>query len=128
LINCLDCGYVLGQYMNIKHSLLYKTWTVALRRRRETYTCVCVCVANTDKGAKILTCYMTDSSSRQGQRPTTNKIATVLTTAKIWSWVPEGLIAKMDWLTDMRHSVRPEAGGSMTLRSVGSLLHYYTVW
>jgi len=22
----LDCGYILGQYMNNKHNLLYKTW------------------------------------------------------------------------------------------------------
>jgi hypothetical protein len=29
-----------------------------------------------------------------------NKIASVLSTAKIWSWVPEGLNAKTDWLTD----------------------------
>jgi hypothetical protein len=24
-INCLDCGYILGQYMSSKHYLLYKT-------------------------------------------------------------------------------------------------------
>jgi len=29
--------------------------------------------------------YMTDPSSRQGERPTTNKKAIVLTTTKIWS-------------------------------------------
>jgi len=48
---------------------------------------------------RTVTCYMTDSSSSQGERPTANKTSTVLTTAKIWPWVPEGLNAK-DWLTD----------------------------
>jgi len=33
-ITCLDCGYVLEQYMNSQHNLLYKTWTADLRRRR----------------------------------------------------------------------------------------------
>jgi hypothetical protein len=28
------CGYILGQYMNIKHSLLYKTWAAGLIRCR----------------------------------------------------------------------------------------------
>jgi hypothetical protein len=28
-INRLDSGYILGQYMNIKHKLLYKTWMQA---------------------------------------------------------------------------------------------------
>jgi hypothetical protein len=26
-INCLDCSYILEQYTNIKHNLLYKIWT-----------------------------------------------------------------------------------------------------
>jgi hypothetical protein len=39
-------------------------------------------------------------SSGHGRRPTTNETATVLTTAKISSRVPEGLNAKADWLTD----------------------------
>jgi len=43
---------------------------------------------------------MTDLSSRQGGHLTTNKTAAVLTTDKIWSWVPEGLNAKKKWLTD----------------------------
>jgi len=30
----------------------------------------------------------------------TDKTANVLTTAEIWSWVPEGLNAKTNWLTD----------------------------
>jgi hypothetical protein len=30
-IKCLDCGYILEQYMNIKHNLLYKTWPAGLR-------------------------------------------------------------------------------------------------
>jgi len=34
---------------------------------------------------KTVTCYKTDLSSRQGRRPMTNKTATVLTTATIWS-------------------------------------------
>jgi hypothetical protein len=33
-INCLDCGYILGQYVNIKHNLLYRTWTVRRRKDR----------------------------------------------------------------------------------------------
>jgi hypothetical protein len=49
---------------------------------------------------RTVTCYMTDPSSRQGELPTTNKTATILTTAKIWSWIPKGLSAKTDWLTD----------------------------
>jgi hypothetical protein len=43
---------------------------------------------------------MTDLSYRQWGRPTTNKPETILTTAKIWSRVPEGLNAKTGWLTD----------------------------
>jgi len=46
------------------------------------------------------TYYMTDPSSRQGGCPITNETATVLSTAKICSWVPEGLSAKMEKLTD----------------------------
>jgi hypothetical protein len=42
---------------------------------------------------------MTDPSSRQGERPRTNKTANLLATTKIWSWVPEGLNAKTGWLT-----------------------------
>jgi hypothetical protein len=34
-INCLDCGYILGQYMGNRHNLLYKTWVAGLRRRRK---------------------------------------------------------------------------------------------
>jgi hypothetical protein len=61
-INCLDWGYVLGQYMNIKHNLLYKTWAAGLRRWRllkkrqnakETckikHTYIHTYIANTDK-------------------------------------------------------------------------------
>jgi hypothetical protein len=45
-----------------------------------------------------VTCYMTDTSSRQGGRPTTNKTAIVLTTTGIWLWVPDGIEAGTDWL------------------------------
>jgi len=30
-INCIDCGHILGQYMNNKNDLQYKTWTAGLR-------------------------------------------------------------------------------------------------
>jgi hypothetical protein len=48
---------------------------------------------------------MTDPSSWQGGRSTTNKTAAVLTTSKIWSWVgsPRGAQrqdGRTDWLTD----------------------------
>jgi len=33
-IICLEHGRILGQYMNGKHNLLYKTWTARPRRRR----------------------------------------------------------------------------------------------
>jgi len=48
---------------------------------------------------RTVTCYVTDLSSRQGGRPTTDKTATVSTTARIWSWVPEGIKARTGWLT-----------------------------
>jgi hypothetical protein len=35
--------------------------------------------------ARTVTNYVTDPSYRQGERPATNKIVTVLTTTKIWS-------------------------------------------
>jgi len=35
--------------------------------------------------ARTATYYMIDPSYRQGERSTTNKTATVMTTAKIWS-------------------------------------------
>jgi hypothetical protein len=106
LINCLYSGHILGQYMNNKRSLLYKTWTARLRRRRrrrrrrllkkrQNAKTICkksVYILPTQ--TKTVACYMTDPSSRQGESPTTNKTATALTTAKIWSWVPEGLNAK----------------------------------
>jgi len=41
--------------------------------------------------------YMTDPSTCQGRCPTAPS-CNCLTTAKIWSWVPEGLNAKKDWL------------------------------
>jgi hypothetical protein len=57
-------------------------------------------VTNTDKDCDLLQ----DLSSLQGGRPMTNKTAAILTTAKIWSLVPEGLNVKTDgrtdWLTD----------------------------
>jgi len=44
---------------------------------------------------------MSHPSSRQGGRPTTNKTLIVLTTTKIWSWFPEGLMPRrIDWLTE----------------------------
>jgi hypothetical protein len=33
---------------------------------------------------RTVTCYMTDPSSQQGGRTTTNKAQNILTTAKIW--------------------------------------------
>jgi len=47
-----------------------------------------------------VTYYVTDTSSRQGARPVTNKASSVLTIPKIWSRVPEGPDAKKDLLTD----------------------------
>jgi len=38
-----------------------------------------------------VTCHTTDPAPRQGGRTMTEKTATVLTTARIWSWIPEGL-------------------------------------
>jgi hypothetical protein len=35
-INFLDSGYILQQYMNVKHKLLYKTWTAGIRGRGRT--------------------------------------------------------------------------------------------
>jgi len=58
---------------------------------------ICICYL-TQK--RTVTCYMTDPSSRQGGRPTTNKTATVLTTAKSGSRFPEGLNAKTDGRND----------------------------
>jgi len=52
------------------------------------------------KQTRTVTCYMTDLSSCHGGCPATNKITTVLTTAKTWSWVSEGLSAKTGWLSD----------------------------
>jgi len=49
------------------------------------YICICI--------------YMTDLTSREAERLTTNKTATVLTTTKILSWV-EGLNSRTDRLTD----------------------------
>jgi len=43
------------------------------------YVCI-YCFTQTS----YVTCYMIDPSSRQGERPTTNKTANVLTTAIIW--------------------------------------------
>jgi hypothetical protein len=61
---------------------------------------------------KTVAYYMTDPSFRQGEHPTTYKTTTVFTTTKIWSWVPEGLNAKTDWLTD-----RPTVSCKVTLIS-----------
>jgi len=58
---------------------------------------------------ETVTCYKTDPSSCQGGCPTINKIATVLTTAKFWSRVPEGLNANMDGLTDRRLQSNPDS-------------------
>jgi hypothetical protein len=49
---------------------------------KKSTKCTYVCIVNTDKDCDL---YMIDPSSSQGGRPTTNKTATVLTTAKIWS-------------------------------------------
>jgi hypothetical protein len=46
-----------------------------------------------------VTCYLTDPSSGQEGRPMT-KPQVSLTTAKIWSWFPEGINARTDGLTD----------------------------
>jgi len=40
---------------------------------------------------------MIDPLSWQEERPMTNKTANILTTTKIWSWVPEGLSINMAW-------------------------------
>jgi len=42
--------------------------------------------------------YLTDPSTRQGRRPMTPS-RNCLSTAEIWSWIPEGLNAKTDWLS-----------------------------
>jgi len=49
---------------------------------------------------RTVTYYITEPSFRQGGCRTTNKIATLFTTARILSWVPEELKTKTDWLTD----------------------------
>jgi len=54
-----------------------------------------------------VTCYKTDPVFPSGKTPHNNKTANVLTTAKIWSLVPEGLDAKTDWLTEMNNMDEP---------------------
>jgi hypothetical protein len=108
-INCLDCGYILGQFMNSKHSVLYKTWTSGLRRlwllkkienANETSKNMHTYTSPTE--TRTVTSHKTYPSSRQGGCLTTNKIAALLTTNKIWSWIPEGLNAKTDGLTELQ--------------------------
>jgi hypothetical protein len=41
-----------------------------------------------------------DGSVLPSGKPPHDNTATVLTTSKIWSWIPEGLTAKTDGLTD----------------------------
>jgi hypothetical protein len=48
-----------------------------------------------------------------GKTPHDNNTTTVLTIAKIWSWVPKGLNAKADWLTDL--TVWPTISRKVTL-------------
>jgi hypothetical protein len=45
----------------------------------------CACVYILPTQPRAMTCYKTDSSSRQGGRPMAYKTAAALTTAKIWS-------------------------------------------
>jgi hypothetical protein len=82
-MNCLDCDYVLGQYMNSKINLLYITLTADLRRCRSlkkryyakiTYKIKSTYVYIDNTHTRTVTCYKTDPSSRQGVRPMTDKI------------------------------------------------------
>jgi len=57
--------------------------------------CTYVYIANTDKDCDLLH----DRPVLPLGRSPHDKTASVLTTAKIWTWVPEGLNAKTDWLT-----------------------------
>jgi len=70
---------------------------------------------------ETVTCYMTDPSSRQGGRPTTNRTATVFTTAIIWSWVPEGL---NDWLTDWLTDGQLQSNSDWLLQNTNELLTF----
>jgi hypothetical protein len=55
------------------------------RDAKKTYRNVRMYIFRTQ--TRTVTCY---------KRPPTNETATVLATAKIWLWVPEGLNAKRD--------------------------------
>jgi len=71
--------------MNIKHNLLYKTWTAGLRRWRrrwllkkrknakKTYKNVHLCILPMQ--ARTVTCYKTDPSSCQGGCPMTKPLS-----------------------------------------------------
>jgi hypothetical protein len=71
--------------MSNEHNLLYKPWSASLRRKmgkkNENKKNVHMYTLLTQ--AKTVTCYMTHQTSFQGECPTTNKTATVLTTTKI---------------------------------------------
>jgi hypothetical protein len=72
--------------------------TKNLKQKCLRTNCTYVYTANADRDCDLLY-YMTDSPSRQGGRPTTNKTSTVLTTTKIWSSFPQGPNARANWPT-----------------------------
>jgi len=71
--------------MNNMHNLLYKTWAAGLRRRRRS---------------RLLLKTLQDRPILPSGWPPNDKTATVLMTAKMWSWVPEVLTGNMEWLID----------------------------
>jgi hypothetical protein len=93
----------LGQYMSNEHNVLHGTWVTSWNRirvkerkekkrkiRDKIKTEMIVKTQNVHvyillTQTRTVTYYMTDPFCRYGERPTTNKTATVLTTAKIWS-------------------------------------------
>jgi len=73
-----------------------------------------------------VTYYVTDLSSRQGERPTKNKTAAVLNATRIWSWVPEGPAAKTDWLTDWQLQSNSDSNCICCLTQAGTATCYMT--
>jgi hypothetical protein len=77
-----------------------------------------VYIANTDKICDLLH----DRPVLSSERKPHDKTATVLTTAKIWSRVPEGLSAKTGWLTDsLTDSLTISCKVTLTVTLSGSL-------
>jgi hypothetical protein len=110
MIDCLDCGYILWQYMSNKHYLLYKTRTSGLRWRRllkkkkerkENFKNVHMFILPTH--TRTVTCYKTDDAPQQ------TKPQLSFTTAKIWSSAPEWLNSKTYWLTDRQLQSNPDS-------------------